>query len=94
MRDYSFLRSNDGVTFEEVTAGTGMNLANGERQEIEFPAVASRYWRLQMATNYGYHHLLTAQYVEFRSCASTVDDREEEWEPESSSPCEEAMEGM
>jgi len=75
MRDYSFLRSNDGVIFEEVTAGTGTNLANGQRQEIEFPAVASRYWRLQMSTNYGYHHLLTAQYVEFRSCASTVDDR-------------------
>jgi len=70
MQAYTFSQSDDGVQFSEVVSGTGTNLGGGARQEIEFPSTASRYWRLHMSSNYGYHRLLTAQYVEFRTCAN------------------------
>jgi len=67
MQGYTLSRSDDGVNFIEIVSGTGTNLANSERQEFEFDAVTSQHWRLHMASNYGYHNLVTAQYVEFRS---------------------------
>jgi len=70
MRAFTILKSNDGATFTEVLQGEGRNLAAGETQDIEFPAVSARYWRLNMRSNHGYHRLLTVQYIKFRLAAA------------------------
>merc|ERR1719215_872182 len=66
MSGYTLLWSNNGEDWSTVIEGEGRNLPAGERQEIEFPAVAARYWKLEIAGNHGYHQLVTTQYVEFR----------------------------
>jgi len=75
MQDYSFLRSDDGVEFTEVTSGVGANLGNSERQEIEFAAVTARFWKLAISTHYGYHTFVTVQYIEF----SLTTEPETQW---------------
>jgi len=78
MRQFTFSKSNDGETFTEVLQGEGRNLPAGETQDIEFPAVSARYWKLHMENNHGYHRLLTVQYINFRVCPGVEEPEEPE----------------
>jgi len=68
MQAYTLSVSNDGSSFTEVVSGTGNNLGNQERQEIDFPQVSGRYWRLHVTSNHGYGNYVTDQFVELKVC--------------------------
>jgi hypothetical protein len=68
MQAYTFSSSDNGVDFTEVVSGTGQNLGNQARQEIEFSPVSARYWKLHVTSNYGYGNYVTDQYVELKMC--------------------------
>jgi hypothetical protein len=69
MQHYVFSRSDDGATWTEVISGVGNNLQNVERQEIEFPTVTSRHFKLHMTSNYGYGNYITIQHFEVHNAS-------------------------